>query len=180
MYYRDKLAKFPFQKECLGQCLGPAKNKGNVMANWILTQKSTVIPQCSICWLTLDEYSVSNEVDLAKRTAFNADVREKLGDSIKLPSTRLPKFVSQDWDSEPYDDDEVNKLLEHFEADLLDAAGRPILMHSLNDGLINSQVLLDYGDSAALARVVRQAVDSDGNVIGLWDSNPILNTLVYD
>ena len=75
VYYRDKSAKFPFQKECLGKCLGPAKNEGNVMANWILTQKSTVIPQRLICRLTLDEYSVSNEVELAKRTAYNADVR---------------------------------------------------------------------------------------------------------
>ncbi len=25
-----------------------------------------------------------------------------------------------------------------------------------------------------------EQVDSDGNVIGLWDSNPILNTLVYE
>jgi hypothetical protein len=180
VYYRDKSAKFPFQKECLGRCLGPAKNEGNVMANWILTQKSTVIPWRTIRRLTFDEYSVSNEVELAKRTAFNADVREKLGDSIKLPSTRLPKFVQQDWDAEPYDDDEVNKLLEPFEADLLDAAGKPILMHSLNDVLINAEVLLDYGDPAALARVIRRAVDSDGNVIGSWDSNPILNTLVYE
>ena len=39
VYYRDKLAAFPFQKECLGRCLGPAKNEGNVMANWILTQR---------------------------------------------------------------------------------------------------------------------------------------------
>ena len=27
VYYRDKLAKFPFQKECLGRCLRPAKNE---------------------------------------------------------------------------------------------------------------------------------------------------------
>ncbi len=117
---------------------------------------------------------------MAKRTAYNADVREKLGDSIKLPSKRLPKFVLQDWDVEPYDDDEVNKLLEPFEADLLDAAGRPILMRYLTDVLINEEVLLDHGESAALARVIRQAVNLDGNVIGSWDSNPILNTLVYE
>ena len=161
MYYRDKLAKFPFQKECLGRCLGPAKNEGNVMANWILTQKGTVVPRRSIRQLTLDEYSVSNEVELAKRTVYNADVRSKLGDSIKLPSKRLPKFVQQDWDAEPYDDYEVEKPLEPFEADLLDAAGRPILMHSLTDVLINAEVLLDHGDSAALARVIRRMVDSE-------------------
>ncbi len=62
---------------------------------------------------------MSNEVELAKRTVYNADVRSKLGDSIKLPSKRLPKFVQQDWDAEPYDDYEVEKPLEPFEADLL-------------------------------------------------------------
>ncbi len=67
-----------------------------------------------------------------------------------------------------------------FEADLLDAAGRHILMQSLTDVLINAEVQLDHGDSASLARVICQAVDSDGNAIGLWDSNPILNTLVYE
>jgi hypothetical protein len=37
VYYRDNSQQFPFQKKCLGRCLGPAKNEGNVMANWILT-----------------------------------------------------------------------------------------------------------------------------------------------
>jgi hypothetical protein len=155
VYYRDKLAEFPFQKECLGQCLGSAKNEGNVMANWILTQKSTVIPQCSILRLTLDEYSESNEVEMAKRTVFNPDIYSKLDDSIKHPSMTLPDFVEQDWDAEPYDDDEVEMPLEPFEADLVDAAGKPLLMHSLTAVLINAEVFLDHGDSAALARVVR-------------------------
>ena len=43
VYYRGNLAVYTFQKECLGTCLGPAKNEGNVMANWILTQKGTII-----------------------------------------------------------------------------------------------------------------------------------------
>ena len=85
---------------------------------------------------------------MAKRTVFNSDISSKLGDSIKLPSMALPEFVEQDWDAEPYDD-EVGNPLEPFEADLLDASGRQILMHSLTDVLINAEVLLDHGDSAA-------------------------------
>ena len=108
------MAAFPFQKECLGRCLGPAKNEENVMANWILTQKGTVIPHHSICRLTLDEYSESNVVEMAKRTVFNLDISSKLGDSIKLPSMALPEFVDQDWDAEPYDDDEVERHLHHL------------------------------------------------------------------
>ena len=77
LYYRDKLAAFPFQKECLGRCLGPSKNEGNVMANRILTPNGTVIPRRSIRRLTLDEYSVSNEVEMAKRTVFNAYISSK-------------------------------------------------------------------------------------------------------
>ncbi len=53
-------------------------------------------------------------------------------------------------------------------------------MHSLTDVLINAEVLLHKDDSTALARVIRRAVDSNGKVIGEWDSNPILNTLVYE
>ena len=45
VYYRDKTARYPHQKECLGRCLGPARNEGNVMANWVLTQQGTVIPR---------------------------------------------------------------------------------------------------------------------------------------
>ena len=172
VYYREQQAPYPFQKECLGRCLGPAKNEGNVMANWILTQKGTVIPRRSIRRLTADERSDSNEVEAQKRVSFNADI-------VKLPSNPLPDWVEPEWDSKPNGDDTTP---EHkpFEADLIDAAGKPILMHSLTDVLINAEVLLSKDDSTALARVIRRAVDSNGKVIGEWDSNPILNTLVYE
>ncbi len=101
------------------------------------------------------------------------------GDSVKLPLTPLPDWVKPDWDSKPYVEDATPEH-EPFETDLIDAAGKPILMHSLTDVLINSEVLLSKNYSTALAQVIRQAVDSNGKVIGEWDSNPILNTLVYE
>ena len=63
VYYRDKTAMYPFQKECLGQCLGPAKNEGNMKANWVLTQLEAVIPRQSLRQLTANELSDSNEVE---------------------------------------------------------------------------------------------------------------------
>ena len=179
VYYRDKLASYPFQKECLGRCLGPAKNEGNVMANWILTQSGKVIPRRTIRRLTKDEISASNEVEAHKRASFTADITRKLGDSIKLPSAPLPEWEEPEWNDEPYGDEETSPH-EPFEADLVDAAGRPLMMHSLTDALINAEVLLDKDDSAALARVIRRAVNSDGKVVGEWNTNPILNTLVYE
>jgi hypothetical protein len=77
VYYRDNSQQFPFQKKCLGRCLGPAKNEGNVMANWILTQKGTVVPRRTICRLTADERSESNEIEAAKQALFDADITRK-------------------------------------------------------------------------------------------------------
>jgi hypothetical protein len=72
------------------------------MANWILTQKGTVIPCRSIRRLTADERSDSNEVEAQKRFSFNVDITAKLSDSVKLPLNLLPDWVEPDWDSEPY------------------------------------------------------------------------------
>jgi hypothetical protein len=149
------------------------------MANWILTQNGTVIPRWSIRCLKVDERSDSNEVKALKRASFTAEITSKLGDSVRLPSTPLPEMVEPDWDSEPYGDDST-PVLKPFEADLVDAANKPILMHSLTDALINAEVLLSKDDSTALSRVGSRAVDSNGKVIGKWDSNPIINTLVYE
>jgi hypothetical protein len=44
VYYRDAKTSFPYQKEQLGRCLGPAKNEGNVMAQWILKENGKVVP----------------------------------------------------------------------------------------------------------------------------------------
>jgi hypothetical protein len=35
VYFRDVRTALPYQIECLGRCLGPAKNEGNAMAQWI-------------------------------------------------------------------------------------------------------------------------------------------------
>ena len=90
-------------------------------------------------------------------------------------------MVYPDWDSEPYGDDSTPEL-EPFEADLVDAANKPTLMQSLTGVLINAEVLLSKDESTALARVVHRAVNSNtnGKVIGKWDANPIVNTLVYE
>jgi hypothetical protein len=179
VYYRDQSASYPFQKECLGQCLSPAKNGGNVMANWVLTQTGQVIPCRIILQLKKDESNASNEVEAAKRATYMAEITSQLGDSVNLPSTPLLHQIEPDWNVEPYGDNKTPSN-EPFEADLVDAGGRPLMLTLLTNTLINSEVLLDKDDATAIARIVRRAVDSQGQVIGAWNANPILNTLVYE
>jgi hypothetical protein len=44
VYFCENLAAFPFQKEQLGCCLGPAKNEGKEMAQWVLKDNGKVVP----------------------------------------------------------------------------------------------------------------------------------------
>jgi hypothetical protein len=68
----NQSAAYPFQKECLGQCLGPAKNEGNIMAQWVLKENGKVVPPQSLRHLTKAESAPLNEVEVAKRAAYNA------------------------------------------------------------------------------------------------------------
>ena len=86
-------------------------------------------------------------------------------------------MVEPDWDAKPYGDDSTPEH-ELSEADLVDAAGQTIMMHSLSDALINAEVLLRKDDATAISQVVCRAVNLNKEVIGNWNVNPILNTLV--
>ena len=66
------------------------------------------------------------------------------------------------------------------EAECVDANGKPILANSLTDFLISAEVLLPQEEEQQLAKVLRQLVDRDGQVIGQHHKNLLLNTLMYD
>ena len=180
VYFRDHAASYPYPKECLGRCLGPAKNEGNEMAQWILRQNGKVVVRRSLRRLTPHELSPSNEAEVAKRAAFNNSIRESLGDSLSPPLAPIAEDPVEDWDLELYCDDSGESATVVPEADFCDATGKPILMESFADTLINAEVLLPHHESTALATVLRRTVDADGKLIGTYNDNPILNTMVYD
>lgn len=187
VYYRDKAtALYPNQLECLGRCLGPAKNEGNEMAQYILTIKGTIVPRRSVRRLRVDELALSNETEALKRSQFDAAIRQKLGDSFTLPAVpvQVGDTDPDEDDFEPFPEDadgeEGSPDTAVPNADLVDATGKPILQQSLADTLITAEVKLPQGDSEVLAKVLRRSVDEDGKVIGCYNENPILNTIVYD
>jgi hypothetical protein len=80
---------------------------------------------------------------------------------------------------DPYeDDDEVLPFIP--DADLKDAAGNLFEVCSVADALINTEVMLPNGDSMAIAKVVCRGVDNEGCLVGTFNDNPLLNTLLYD
>ena len=46
--------------------------------------------------------------------------------------------------------------------------------------MITAEVVLLHGENENIARVVRQSVDKDGDFIGNYNEDPIINTGIYD
>ena len=70
----------------LGRALGPAKNEGNEITQWCLKSNRKFVPRRTVKRLTAEQLAPSNAVEIAKRTAFDANVSRKLGDSFYLPA----------------------------------------------------------------------------------------------
>ena len=180
VYFREHKEQFPGQKNELGRCLGPTKNEGNEMCQWILRQNGQVVPRRTLRRLKPEEISPTNVAEANKRAAFDAAIMETLGDSIAKPPPLAPPRMDPTNNFDYDEDDELATTNVVPEADAVDSTGRPINQQSVTDLLINAEVLLPQEDSQQMAKVVRRAIDSEGLVIGEFNENPILNSLVYD
>ena len=207
-YLEDRKASrfgFPHAIERLGRCLGPSKNVGNEMAQWVLTQAGQVVARRTLRRLTPHELSVTNETERAKRQAFMEDIRRKFGDAVTLPPKGeiiLPTIkeesdeaLYQMWlgdssDSSGWVDEgdvDFETLVDDTkagwipEADIVDAAGKPIANTSFGDLMIGIEVQLPQGEEkTALCKVLRRSVDKDGKTTGVYNKDPTLNTMLYD
>jgi hypothetical protein len=64
--------------------------------------------------------------------------------------------------------------------DTVDASGRLLDQQPAYERLINAEVHLQLGDTYQKARVTGRAIGPDGVVVGVYDDNPMLNSIVYD
>ena len=193
VYFRQGTASFPHMKEELGRCLGPTKNEGNEMTQWVLQQNGQIVPRRTLRRLRAAERAPSNEAEAAKRAEFDAAIKVKLGNSFaaaeEVDAQDVPNPFAEDTANHapdfdpntfvPYED-EATAPQTTPEADIIDARGRPVNQQSVTDVLINAEVLLPQGESMQMAKVVRRAVDEDGKVVGSFDKNPVLNSLLYE
>ena len=169
--------KFPYPLHVLGRCLGPAKNKGNKMLQWVINQHGQIVPRRTMRKLTPDK--LLRESEIKKREVFDYAIRTRYRKSFTLPerikSTR----------GNPQDDDGTFYLTfdevapEIPEADITDAEGQPLHPSSAADILMNDEVILPQGENMRLAKVIRRNVDSDGKFIGDYNYIPTLNTTLF-
>ena len=170
IFYNDSsISKFPFQKAMFGWRLGPDKNEGNKMTQWVLKQNGKIVPWRMLQKPTMEQLAPSNEIKQQKRAVFDADIRRVIGDSFSLPiygmhlETRdvIEEESDEFYDPTPFlaDDDEV--LCSVPVADCVDVNGQPILDGSLTDVMISAEVLLPQGEVPQLAKLLCQSIDKN-------------------
>ena len=171
VYYRD-FGSFPENKEKLGRVLGPTENEGNEMAQSILTHKGTVVTRRTMRKLRWDE--IQSPIEKKKRDNFDSIIKEKLGDSSALATK---KKSPQNYI--PYGDDSSEHDILPNDDDPVDSNGVAAFERPMTDTLINAEITLPKEDSLQSARVVGRVLDDNGNYVGNFDENPLLNTLMY-
>eukprot|EP00956_Cyclotella_meneghiniana_P034439 scaffold104886_cov86-Cyclotella_meneghiniana.AAC.1 len=201
VYFRQHKAQYPYNKEELGRCLGPTKNEGNEMCQWVVQSNGQIVPRRTLRRLTPAEASPHNEAEVAKRAAVDAAIRARWGDSIRAGPLEtvqrtIPLVTRSTEDADGFEDaddvidfdpdtftpyqDDVEASAAVPEADIIDSTGKPVNQQSTADLLINAEVLLPQGEKDMMAKVVRRVVDQNGKAIGTYNENPVLNTMVYE
>ena len=70
--------------------------------------------------------------------------------------------------------------LHELDEDTVQPYGTAVFEQPITDHWIHSGLNLPKGEETKKVIVVGQSKDENGNIIGKYDSNPILNTMVYD
>jgi hypothetical protein len=130
------------------------------MAQWVLKANGNVVPRRSLRPLSVAE--THSPVVSKQQKIYDALVEGRWGTSMSAP----PKESSDNTFEEYEDDDEEPRIIPEFEDTV--------------DRLINAEVQLQLGDEMCSGKVVRRSLGPDGRTAGMYDDNPMLNSVIYD
>ena len=99
------------QREILGHVLGPAKGKGNEMAQWSLKANARVVPRQTAVPLNIAQ--LNSETEKKKRTIFDQPISKRWGTSISPPD--ISDHADHDKIHDPYEyEDEPSRAIPKF------------------------------------------------------------------
>ena len=142
--------------------------------SWILKANGNVVPQQSARPLTMAK--LHSPTEGKKRKLFNKLIERRHGTSINLPK---PKPTS-DTEFENYEDNDepVRKILDIEQT--VNANGQLIDQHPTYNVFLNAEMCVLHGDEYVTSKVVWRALDLDCVTAGVYNDNPMLNSIVYE
>jgi len=167
----DVRAGFQEPKEVLGRYLGPAIDIGPAMCAKILKQNGQVIYTST--YRELNPHEKENTQEKEARQLFDTAIQARLGNPVNADDLTAidPAIVTPEYDL--YADD-----FEGTHAPVPDADNE--VTPEAYDNYVGVEVNLPLEGLSKHAKVIRRARNADGDVIGRANSNPILDTRVYE
>jgi hypothetical protein len=169
VYFRDSAVAFPNDSEVLGRDLGPAIDVGPAMTRKLLKKNGTIVYRPTVRSLTPDE--LHSETEKQKRAEFDIAIREKHGESFTYDDE------GEAGDLPPGDD--ITPTFESYEDDMTPDLRVPDIDDVdpiFYDNYVGAQVNLPVEGELQSARVKGRKRNMNGDVIGVANSNPILDT----
>ena len=171
VYFRDH-GSFPSNKEQLGRVLGPLRNEGNEMAQAVLNGNGKVVPRRTLRRITTAE--LHSDTEKQKRKLFDHLILAKLGPSISFPPKPLPP------NHVPYSDDcEPDLISLPDDNDPVASDVTAVFEKPITDRWVHAELHLPQGEEMKSAKVMGRSKDADGNIIGTYNDDPMLNSISY-
>jgi len=152
-------AQFPESSRCLGRWLGVARDVGQAMTYWLLTEKGTIIARSSVT--TVSDLEGREPRMREQQELFMSKVAANtLNASNATVSQIFPELID---DTPEFSTPEADQFTpEAYDEYLL------------------AQVVLPIGGELHRGQVVRRKRDHEGRPIGIRNRNPILDTREYE
>ena len=114
-----------------------------------------------------------SKTEKKKRDHFIKLIERKHGTTINPPKQSKKKKMDLDFEFEPClcEDEEPRKIPDYDE---------PVDANPEHDRIANAEAQLQLGNELSKGVVKRWAVGPEGKVVGSYDDNPILNSMVYE
>ena len=171
VYFRDTQVSFPDDKLVLGRYLGPSIDVGPALTAKILKSNGEVVHRST--YRALNQEEIESAEEQAVRKSFDEQIEARLG----------PSATVKDFDDMGAEETPVHEKYE----DGVDDDDAPIPpadelepTPEAGDNYVNTEVMLPRGDGMARGRVVRRKRDADGNLVWRANTNPILDSRVYE
>jgi hypothetical protein len=160
---------FPEHKRTIGRWLGVAHRIGQALCYWVLPPSGTPIARTTVQPITKDDLA-SAEIKILLQN-YDAEIAIKLGSTDVSADPKDLRLYLEDEDNdeidnEPFEPEAQTPNVDNFEADTYDE-------------LLLAEPLLPRGTSLTPSRVIGRKRDEDGNPVGTYNRNPLLNTRVY-
>ena len=175
--FRDHTAAFPQQKEVLGRILSPARGEGNEMCQWVLKANGKVMPRHTIRPLQTAE--IHSPVQIKLHRNFDALIERRHGSAINPPKPIVDIKENPEGADVTEGIEEEEGAIPDVE-DIVNSTGKLLDQQSDYDKLINAEILLQLDDKMIMGKAKGRSLGDNGKVVGSYDDNPILNSIIYD